>query len=560
MRVLLRYLALAALTAVSSASAQDPGPYRRPGDERLELPELVEPQKPAFELPPAPAPLPEADRLDPAQERIVVQHFAVEGSTVFSPEQIAALTVPYENRPITFEELVRLRNEITLAYVNAGYQNSGAVIPQQKMEDGVLRMQVVEGRLSRIDIQGTRWFREAYFRERLEASASEPLNVNSVQQRLQLFQQDPRIRQVHAELHPGERPGDAVLEARFEEEVPYRARLEANNYESPSIGSNQVQLGLGHDNPLGFGDRLSTQVSFTEGYQDYFASYEVPVTRWDTTLGASYEYSSSEVIEDPFDAINIESRSQTVALRLRQPLLRDLNTTLDASLSAEWRESKTFLLDEPFSFTEGPDDGVGRETVIRLGLDWVYRDLAQVVAARSLMSTGVDALDATVNEGSVPDGQFFVWLGQFQYLRRTPLWDTQVLFRTDVQLSTSALLSLEQFAVGGHGTVRGYRENYLVRDNGLVSSLELRIPLLADAAGRSFLQLAPFADIGRSWNTNRGEVWPKTLYSAGVGLRWQITQNLEGQVYWADALKDVPAPDDHDLQDSGVQFRLVASY
>jgi hemolysin activation/secretion protein len=183
-----------------------------------------------------------------------------------------------------------------------------------------------------------------------------------------------------------------------------------------------------------------------------------------------------------------------------------------------------------------------------------------VIAARSLVSVGLDLLDATVHGGSTPDGQFLAWLGQFQWLRRLSPWDVQMLFRADVQVSTSALLSLEQFAVGGHATVRGYRENFLVRDNGLVTSLELRIPLLSNASGDRFLQLAPFADWGRSWNTDRGEVWPETIYSAGVGLRFQLSRHLEGQVYWADALKEVPTPSDHDLQDSGVQFRLVATY
>jgi hemolysin activation/secretion protein len=551
-------LALAALAA--PAFAQDIAPYRRPGDERIPLPEPAAPEQPEFELPPAPSAPAGPGELNPALERFVVRHFAVEGSTVFSPEQIAELTAPYENKPITTEDLLRLRDSITYTYVDAGYPNSGAVIPPQTMTDGVLRLQVIEGTLTRIDVEGARWFRESYFRDRLAASAKKPLEVAPLQERLQLFQQDPRIRRVHAELHPGERPGEAVLEARFEEELPFRVRLEANNHESPSIGAEQVRLALGHDNPLGLGDRLSAEVGFTEGYEDYFASYEIPVTRWDTTLGASYQFSRSDVIEEPFDALDIESRSQTAALRLRQPLLRDLNTTLEASLSAEWRESRTFLLGEPFSFTEGPEDGISRATVVRLGLDYVYRDLVQVVAARSLASVGIDALGATVNGGSTPDGQFFAWLGQFQWLRRTPLFGTEVLFRTDVQLATSALLSLEQFSVGGHGTVRGYRENTLVRDNGLVSSLELRIPLLASATGESVLQLAPFADIGRSWNTNRGESWPDTLYSAGVGLRWQLTRHVEGQVYWAEALKDVPTSKDHDLQDSGIHFRVVAAY
>jgi hypothetical protein len=99
-----------------------------------------------------------------------------------------------------------------------------------------------------------------------------------------------------------------------------------------------------------------------------------------------------------------------------------------------------------------------------------------VIAARSTFSLGVDALGATVNGGPVPDGQYLAWLGQFQWVRRFDDRGDQFVFRTDLQLAEDPLLPLEQFAVGGASTVRGYRENQLVRDNGFVTSAELRIP------------------------------------------------------------------------------------
>jgi hemolysin activation/secretion protein len=250
-----------------------------------------------------------------------------------------------------------------------------------------------------------------------------------------------------------------------------------------------------------------------------------------------------------------------VGVRIRQPIHRSLRSLFELTLTGEYRESETFLLGEPFSFSPGPDDGKSKVTVIRFAQDWVYRDLRQVVAARSTVSLGIDALGSTVNGGKIPDSQFLAWLGQFQYARRfDPLWGTELLFRTDVQLSSSPLLSLEQFAVGGAYTVRGYRENLLVRDNGLVSSLEVRIPLWKDEAGRPVLQLAPFADIGRSWNTDRPEAAPRTIYSVGVGLRFQFTRHLFGNVYWGHALRDVFTPEDRDLQDSGVHFSVVLAY
>ena len=77
------------------------------------------------------------------------------------------------------------------------------------------------------------------------------------------------------------------------------------------------------------------------------------------------------------------------------------------------------------------------------------RGMSQVFATRSQFTFGLDALDATKNSGDIPDGQFFSWLGQFQWARRLNLLDAQILSRFDIQLTNASLLGLEQFGMGG---------------------------------------------------------------------------------------------------------------
>ena len=138
----------------------------------------------------------------------------------------------------------------------------------------------------------------------------------------------------------------------------------------------------------------------------------------------------------------------------------------------------------------------------------------------------------------------------------------QLVARFDVQLTDSPLFSLEQFAVGGHSTVRGYRENRLVRDNGLVGSLELRLPLPMPSwrEWQPRLELAPFFDVGRSWNTDRATVGPKTLMSAGVGGRLGLFEKLDFEVYWGHAIESVEELGDGGLQDDGVHIGAVWSW
>jgi hemolysin activation/secretion protein len=551
-------------------------PFERPGDVRPELPPPEPEKRPEFTLPPLPAP-PAGDLPLSQQARVVVRDFQITGSTAFSDEELARVTTPYLGRPLGAEDFERLRQQLTLLYVDAGYLNSGAVLPDQDVREGVVRYQIVEGRLTGVDVDGNRWFRDGYLKSRILRGAHAPLDVKDLERELELLQQDPRIRRVEAELLPGERPGDAHLRTRFEEELPFFASLESSNYDSPSIGAYRIQLDAADRNLSGWGDVLHVMGAWTQGLWDTEAGYEIPVTRWDTTLGAWFRWGTSDVIEQPFDTLDITSRAHTIGLELRQPIYRTLRSQVDLALTAENRKSKTYLLGELFPFEEGTDDGRVVVNVLRLRQDWLYRDLHQVVAMRSQLSIGLDVLGATnggcafdttgicttsgsPNGNAIPDAHFVAWLGQFQWVRRFDPWGVEAVFRTDLQLASQPLFSLEQFSLGGHQSVRGYRENQLVRDNGLASSLELRLPLWSDAPLGIDVQLAPFCDVGRSWNTKRAEASPRTLASVGVGLRVGYTRHLHGELYWGHRLRHVDEPEDHDLQDDGVQFSLVASF
>jgi hemolysin activation/secretion protein len=149
------------------------------------------------------------------------------------------------------------------------------------------------------------------------------------------------------------------------------------------------------------------------------------------------------------------------------------------------------------------------------------------------------------------------WLGQLQWAHRLPkkLLGGEVVTRFDVQLANQALVGIEKFSVGGRRTVRGYRENQYVRDNGLVASVELRVPILYDRRGRAIAQLVPFVDYGRSWN-EEGITSTEDIASIGVGLRVSPWEWLRGELYWGGRLKKAPKVGD-DIQNDGIHFAIV---
>ncbi len=563
-------VALMAIAGSSSpARAQAPfgEPTGRPGERPpLQREEPQPPPPPVQILPPLPPPPPPEVAPLPAV-RVFVREIRVVGSTVFPPDELATVIAPYVNRDVTAEDLEALRLALTRLYVNKGYVNSGAILPDQAVTEGVITFQIIEGALTDIEVEGNRWFRAGYLRRRLALGAGPPLNLNTLQQQLQLLLEDPRLRRLNAELKPGVKPGESVLDVRVEERVPYRLALEFNNFQSPSVGAERGIVTVEHQNLTGNGDILTLQYGRSEGLNPLLDfKYSIPFTAWDTTLSLEYRKNTFAVVEAPFADLKIESDSTIYSITLRQPVYRTLSDEVALELIGERLSDQTSLLGQPFNLSPGAQKGESVVTVIRAAQHWAHRTQNQVIAVRSRFSVGIDELGATTNHHTVPDGRFFAWLGQFQWARRVPLLDTHLIFRTDLQLAGRPLLVLEQIAVGGRYSVRGYRENTLVRDNAFLTSLEGRVPLVRNSRWAEFLELAPFVDYGRAWLTkNRTQVQPTDfldLPSVGIGLRWAVTipwpvpLRPQLEVYWGHPLRDLKTSGGN-LQDNGLHLQFI---
>lgn len=127
-----------------------------------------------------------------------------------------------------------------------------------------------------------------------------------------------------------------------------------------------------------------------------------------------------------------------------------------------------------------------------------------------------------------------------------------MLAKINTQLTPDSLLTLEKISIGGVETVRGYRQNQLVADNGVVGGVEVRIPLTSNV---ETLQLLPFFDIGTVWNNRDRNPDPQTLASLGLGLQWQP---ISGLLLRADYGLPLIVTSDRgsSLQDNGFNFSL----
>ena len=538
-----------------------PGGIPRPGGFRPALPKPGALPEAPVEVPGAPAPEEKEKEKAPYGVRVFVKEIRLTGNTVFSTEELRKITAPYEGRVVASSELEDLRVALTRYYIDHGYINSGAVIPDQKVVDGIVQIAIVEGRLTDIRVVGNKHLNSSYVRDRLELGAGPPLNVKDLQDQIQIMLQSPVIQTLNSQLRPGDRPGEANLITAVQEGPRLQFIPVIDNRLSPSLGDVRALPQVYVYDLTGHGDVLSTAVGVGEGLTDAYATWAVPLNAHDTTLTLLGNYTDSEIENGVFKDLNIKNKTRTFGFRVGQPFYRTPTQTFSMELGMDLRKSESELLGEDFAFTPGvPSNGEVKASIIRFSQDWSKRGTQQVLAARSLFSLGVDAFDATTNSGDLPSGKFFAWLGQFQWARRVGQDWGEVIFRTDVQLTKDNLFTMEQFAVGGAYSVRGYRENQLVRDYGFDASLEYRYPLIKDPSGRTILALAPFVDAGGNKNNDLPDgPNPTFIYSAGAGLRWDPTPKIHAQVYWGHGFRSTEDDGTNSLQDDGVHFLLSAN-
>jgi hemolysin activation/secretion protein len=586
---LLACLAGAAATPLAAPAAQDTRPAAAAASD-TGLPPIAPDGQPGIASVPA----------------VEIKSFRFEGNTAFSRAQLlqAPVTVEqagdtlevrtrvrdYIGKRVSTEGLEEIRQALTRLYINAGYINSGAVLPDQTVDGGVVLYRLVEGKLTDVNLtyidprdptrQVKGRLRPKYVISRVRRGAKTPLNIYRLRNQLEVMRQNPNLTRVNAELRPGTSPGEAYLDVQVAETNPLQLGAQVSNRRSPSVGAEQLELLASHRNLTGNADVLALRYGVnTGGFEDwewagaddFSVDYTIPITPADTTFSVSFTRTDSLVVEEPFDELDITSESNSVAVALRHPFYRSPNAEFAMFVAQAYRDNETELLGEPFSFSPGAEDGESVVAPLRFGQEFSTRSQAEALALRSTFSWGIPILGATQNGRDVPDGKYFAWLGQAQYVRRVqpnlrkffspnesfnPLYDWQLVLRGSAQISADPLLSIEQFAVGGIDTVRGYRENQIVRDSGFAASVELHIPLIATAGGNRILALVPFFDIGHGRNVESpaNSQW---LPSVGAGLVYTPNRHVNAQVYYGYAIdRDINTESD-DLQDAGIHFNVL---
>ncbi|MDE2641800.1 MAG: hypothetical protein OSB55_03465, partial [Verrucomicrobiota bacterium] len=397
-------------------------------------------------------PLKDLGIVDDEPAEIVLNGVEFDGNTVFSDAELLALVKDRLGKKVSIEELEGVRKAVSKYYFEHRYVNSGAVIDEQDMAGGVLVIRVVEGYLDAVNVMNEGWLRSGYLRKRVHREVGTPLNLDDLKLALELIQRDDKIRKINTALVPGEELGQSHLDMIVTEKKLFDVGVGISNRRPPSVGAEEAEVFLGTKNLTSLGDTLRANYTFTqEGMRDmdfgdagnYSLFYSLPLTRWDTTLELGLTQSDYAILEEPFEALDIQSDTRLYTVALRQPLYRDFQHEFSVTLKGEHRRSEVLVSGELFSISPGSVGGQTRITALRLSPEYVYRSQERVIAARTTFSFGLDKLDPIMTEDF--DRKYFTWMTQASWVESVSSNDTLLVVKLFHQYTDQKVVSMEQF-------------------------------------------------------------------------------------------------------------------
>lgn len=505
------------------------------------------------------------EKTEDTKDRFTIREYRVLGNTALPATDIEALLYPQLGGDKSIDDVEAMRQALEKLYKDQGFGAVYVDIPEQTIEEGIVRLKVTEGRLDRLRITGARYFANGAIRSRLAAAETGTVvNLSELQAQFAQVNSQSRDRLITPVLKAGRSPGTVDIELKVQDSLPFHGSVEVNDRYSANTTKTRASVNLSYDNLFQKFHSLSLQYQTSPEDIDetrvLAATYLAPRTNGDMVAVYAVDTNSDFAVVNTGGDLSVLGTGNIYGARYiaRLPTLQRYSHNI--TLGADYKDfTDNIVLPDgtsdatPIRYmswnlsyggaVNGPNSSTGFNLGPNLGIRGVVNDQEQFAYKR---------LDGKAN--------FFYLRGDLNHLQR--LWaDTAVYLKVVAQWSPEPLISNEQFAVGGADGVRGYIESALMGDKGVGGVIELRTPSLHDWLGKQAQQLMFFAFYDIAHVTQLAQVGEANdvvtlsgnLASTGAGMRFNGLHGLEAALDWAYPLKTLG---DVSRGDSRIHFKV----
>jgi hemolysin activation/secretion protein len=515
--------------------------------------------------PPPPAPatsnsaLPHQDNRPamsgPDSKRILVRHWRITGSHVFTAEQLEPLIREFRGQKLTLRELNGVAALITAYYRRHGYLLSRAYVPAQDIRENTVEIAVIEGHLADIVVTNNSAVAGSLITRHLERLRRKgPVEGHALERSLLLLSDLPGV-DVRSTLMPGRAVGTSDLDVQVHPTSRVTGSIDADNFGNSYTGTYRGGGTLNINNPFHYGDVFSARVSSAGSGMNYGR------VSWQTSIGGSglkIGIADSELryrLRGRFTSLDAHGSARVGTLWTSYPLLRSEYTNLSVQLSYDNKH-----LDDRVDFI----DSDSRKTlgVWTLGVSGNRTDGfgggGLSAGSLSLISgqLNLDPITAQIDAGEGghhTEGRYGKLM--FSFSRAQRLTDEVSLYAALIgQFSNKNLDTSETQSLGGGYGVRAYPQDEGIGDDAALINMELqwKLPDVPD------VQTIAFVDAG-TVRINHSPLPTDThnrryLVSEGFGVRWLRRNNFTLNAYLAWRSGPLPQSDVDRRPRAWIQF------
>lgn len=531
-----RYFTLPLLATLLYAIKGEAKPSASAGilERQVEREYQVEQLAPTKEVPLLEIDIPEKRLEIPEGASAYIKTIRLEGNTVLSSKELKALVSPYEGREISGKDVAELCSKIDAKYAKKGYILAWTYPPIQEVKKGALTLNVLEGHLSSVEVQGNTFYKDSFLTGYFKRFIGKPINYHELIKSLILLNENQDLT-VRSLLRKGKERGGVTIALLAKDSRPASFHAGYNNWGSNVTTYNQISTKGYVGNLIHQGDSFEFMTSFGVPPTFYYLnpSYSIPINFRGTYLGIGYTYSQFYIQQNK--PLDLSGFSATGTIAIRHPLAR--TTVLSTDIFGR------FDLKQVENLQGKMTASYDRLRVLAGGfsLDYIDRFKGRTLWNTELKIGIPNLLGGSPPISTVPSregggARYYICNMNLQRIQTLPS-DFSLVFTSGAQGTFNKLPVPEQFYLGGIGSVRGYESAVAVGDVGYLGNLELYIPPpFKDIKVRSMnkpwkevLKFLVFVDHGGIY-TNFPVLFeesPAYLTGAGFGLRFYGPRDMQ---------------------------------
>ncbi len=466
-----------------------------------------------------------------------VGEIRVIGNSTLASIDIERIIYPFVGPNKTIDDLNAARVALENAYHSRGFGTVFVDLPEQQLVDGLVRLKVTEGRLSAVQVTGTRYFSNRQILAAIpEARQGVVPNLPKLQQQIGAVNTQSADRSVVPILKAGTEPGTVALGLKVQDHLPLHASVEFNNQQTEGTRALRGLFALSYGDLFGRFDQISLQYQTAPQQPDQVGvlATSLGVHLYDGGPLLSMYYIDSKTNVVSAGTLGVLGKGSIYGLRLPLSFANDADFASTLTFGLDYKHFLQSIMVDPQTGLNTPN------SYLEMSLDY---------SAAWRTEHWQASMDTDANFGSrqlVNDSEHFA-LARYQgranffFVRANAAltYNLPAGFRATARLSgqgaVEPLVSNEYFSIAGSDGVRGYLESEEFGDNALKGTLQLASPQWRPQSHPFAGDLFIFFDDGRVTflDSLPGQPTHADLRSVGAGFDFIASQHFTSSLTWA---------------------------